>query len=368
MQGRQQQRQTALVGPAAEALTIAAAPRAQVRVIAGADVQDLELGGRTVAEARQVAQALFGVHPTAQALIDGETAGEEQVIAPGQLLEFVKHAGQKGAPLGRRAEAVVEVKGEEATWRRNGRPRGTIRLDELIGRAVRAGTPPLHWRLYPHQVRLMVERRGGAVVGVVIEMPGGPRHVRWIADDSPDPFGRKAKLVDRHLSFPWVVLLVVFGGGELSNVQQAFYRNAPIRSLNDELYRTNLLNVAHGYEQDDWVCLARLQGLLGELDWPARIRTVTDHFWNAAFNRSSEVHEGNSRWGSDQAVDPRLATADSWEAATRADPYFALQVPWQRAPHNVGETLASMLELIAPYRPVASAEQLVTLMQQEDPE
>jgi hypothetical protein len=363
---REQSRHAAAIAPAADAVAVAASP-AQVRLIAGADVQDLELGGRTVAEARQVVQALFGIHPAAQALLDGEVVGEDQVITNGQLLEFVKHAGQKGAAL-RRADAIIEVRGEQVTWRRNGRAGGAISVSELMGRAGQAGVPPQCWRLYPHQVRLMAERRGGEVVGVIIEMPAGPRHVRWITDDSPDPFGGNAKFIARYLSFPWIVLLVVFSHGDLSNVQQAFYRNAPIRSLDDELYCTNLLNVAKGYQQDDWVCLARLHGQLGELGWPARIRAVTDHFWSAAFNRSSEVHEGNSRWGSAKPVDPRLANAAEWEAATRVDPYFTLQVPWRRARQSVGATLEAMLELIAPYRPVASAEQLVTLMQQDEDE
>ena len=114
------------------------------------------------------------------------------------------------------------------------------------------------------------------------------------------------------------------------------------------------------------MCLVALSNRdLRRLSWPARLKVVTNHFWHAAFNRSAERHEGNSYWESAGAVDARLASADAWEQATQADPYFALQVPWRRAPRTVGATLEFMLDRVAPWRPVEGVEQLVTLMQLE---
>jgi hypothetical protein len=337
-----------------------------VRVIAGADVQDLDLAGRTVAQARVVARALFGVGGDAVALIDGQRAEEHQVIGEGQLLEFVKHSGQKGALLqARRAAAgpVIEVAGDRAVWRRNRRRLGMMSVTDLLGRIEAIGPAPQRWRLYPHHVRLMVERRGGEVMGVVIEMPPGPRLVHWIADDSPQPFGDGARYEPRRLSFPWVVLVLVFAGGDLSGIQQAFYRTAPIGALTDELCYTNLLNVARGYDQDSWVCLVHLRRRLACLTWEQRLHAVTEHFWQAAFTRSSEVHEGNSHWGSMKDLDVRFSSAAAWEAATQASPYFALEVPWPRTGHTLAATLERMLDMVAAYRPIERAEQLVTLMQ-----
>ncbi|HYC24111.1 MAG TPA: hypothetical protein VEI94_15495, partial [Candidatus Bathyarchaeia archaeon] len=217
-------------------------------------------------------------------------------------------------------------------------------------------------------VRLMVERGGGQTVGLVIEMPPGPRRVSWIADDSPAPYGPGARYEQRRLSFPWVVLVLVLVDGELSGLQQAFFRNAPIGSLDDELYYTNLLNVAAGYGQESWVCLVKLRGELGELGWDERTRAVIDHFWQASNTRSSEEHEGHSFWSKGRAVDRRFASAAAWEAATLADPYFALSVRWRRAPSRLGATLARMLERAAPRRPIERVEQLVTLIQQDEGE
>jgi hypothetical protein len=333
----------------------------QVRLIAGADVQDMDLAGHTVGDARAVALAVFGIDLDAQALIDGQAAGEHIVLRAGQQLEFTKRAGQKGAN-----GSVIEMAGDRATWRQGGRRVGDIAVRDLLERIEGAGQERTSWRLHPPHVRLFVPRNRGRTTGVVVEMPPGPRRVRWIADRSPEPFGPGAQYDDRYLSFPWVVLLLVFDEGELTGFQQAFFRTTAIGSLDDALYFTNLLNVARGYDQESWVCLVNLESRLGDLSWPERIAAVTEHFWHAAFNRSAEVHEANSYWRSMRGLDPRLATAAEWEAATRDEPYFTLGVPWKRAPDDVGQTLERMLEMVCPCRPIERVEHLVTLIQQED--
>jgi hypothetical protein len=342
----------------------APAPR-PVRVIAGADVENMALAGRRVGDARAVAQALFGVHPNAVAVVDGQRVTDHHVLGEGQILEFVKHAGQKGAAA---RVSTIELADDRAVWWQNGREMARTGMRQLLDRVASAGPDPAAWRVTPPHVRLMVERAQGGVMGVVVEMPPGPRVVRWIADGSEEDYGPAARYETRRLSFPWVVLVVVFANGELTGMQQAFFRNAPIAGVEDELFFTCLLNCANapGYNgQESWVCLANLTRRLGRVGWTERLRIVTDHFWHAAFNRSSEFHEGNSYWAEAGTLDPRLATAATWEEATATDPYFALQVPWRRAPRPVGATLAGMLERVAPWRPVERVDQLVTLMQQE---
>jgi hypothetical protein len=306
------------------------------------------------------------VHPNALAVVDGRRVAEDHVLTEGQRLEFVKFAGQKGA--GARA-SVIELADDCAVWRQNGREMGRTRVDALLDRVADVGRGPQAWRLTPPHVRLMVERGGGRIAGVVVEMPPGPRLVKWIAERSTDDYGPDASYITRELSFPWVVLVLVFGGDELTGFQQAFFRNAPLGSVDDELFFTCLLNCANapGYGgQESWVCLANLTRKLERMTWPDRIRTVTEHFWHAAFNRSSEIHEGNSHWGTAGEIDPRLSSALAREAATREDPYFTLGLPWRPAPRRLGATLAAMLDHVAPWKPVERVEQLVTLMQQAD--
>jgi hypothetical protein len=212
----------------------------------------------------------------------------------------------------------------------------------------------------------MVERNGGRTTGVVIEMPPGPREVRWVSDATRDAEGL-GRTERRHLSFPWVVLVLVFVDGELSNLQQAFFRTAPIGSLADPLCYTNLLNVARGYDQESWVCLVNIERSLARLTWEQRVQVVTRHFWEAAYTRSSEINEGNSYWSCTRGLDPRLASAEAWERATREHPYFALDIPWHPTGHTLGSTLTRMLDVVSPWRPIEGADQLATLIQQEGP-
>jgi hypothetical protein len=342
-----------------------AATTATVRLIAGADVADIELVARTVAEARAVAGMLFGIRRTARAVLDGHEVREDQVLGAGQVLEFVKHAGSKGATgeqtvAAETAGPTLIVAGERVLWRRGDEVVVETSVSELLARVSAAADPPERWRLHPHEVRAMIGR--GSATAVVIEMPPGPREVRWIADDAPDDLGGK---YDRwRLSFPWVVLVVVFDGGELSNLAQAFYRTKPLATLDDALYYPNLLNVTSAYDQESWVCLVNLERSLAELTWPRRVHIVTEHFWHAAFTRSAEAHEGSSHFRDLRLADPRLASPAAWAEATCAQPYFALEVKWRRARCTVRETLVAMLDAAAPARPIVSAAQLATCMQQ----
>src|SRR6185369_12402806 len=113
--------------------------------------------------------------------------------------------------------------------------------------------------------RFMTDRANGRTTAVVIEMPPGPRQVRWICANARDQVDGKVE--KRRLSFPWLVLVVVFSEGELTNVQQAFFRTAPLATLDDRLCFTNLLNVARGYNQDSWFCLFNLDRSLARLGW-----------------------------------------------------------------------------------------------------
>jgi len=410
----------------------------QVRILAGAQVQDMALGGQTVAEARSLAGTVFAVDPSAQAFVDGRRVSDEHVLANGQELEFVKRTGEKGAhrplerdpdpgpdpdrdmdiaevlaalragrtlqlPLRPRARArrvpapeerrvgddptvgraeragdasqpdrrvrpirglSLEVTGDELVWKRGARGGGRAKVHDLAASLADVGSTRDRWLVSPRGVRLMVERDEGDVVGVVIEMEPGPRQVGWISETSERPCGAGTRYAVRRLSFPWVVLVVVFESGELTDLQQAFYRTQPLGSAGDPLYYSNLLNCmpsTHGLEAK--LCLRKMPGRLADLTWEERINSVTEHFWEASFNRSADIDEHKSFYWSGGEVDARLADVTAWERATTAEPYFALGLPWRQAPFSIGETLERMLDEVAPRPQIERVEDLVTALQ-----
>jgi hypothetical protein len=256
------------------------------------------------------------------------------------------------------ASPELRISGEQVTAyvgrRRVGRtsvPEALARLAGLEGRG-----PGL--RLLPRGVRVWYER--GDAVAVAVEVAPQCRTLRWLAEDSKKPFGPGARYREYFLAFPWVVLLLVLRGGMLTGYQQLYYRKASL-DAGEELLLPNLPNVAEGYGQRCWVCLQMLQRA-GPLAFETLIAKVVEHVYTAAFNKSSEVHEGNSWFGAMRDLDPRVASPAAWEAATRQNRAFPLEVEWRPAGTTATRELAAMLDrVVAPARPRNAAD-LATLL------
>jgi hypothetical protein len=84
------------LAPAVPASNQAEGYNPDVRVIYGAGVQSMPLVGMSLAQARDAAIAILGVDHRAPALVNGRPARLDYRVAPGDELEFVHHAGEKG--------------------------------------------------------------------------------------------------------------------------------------------------------------------------------------------------------------------------------------------------------------------------------
>ncbi len=251
--------------------------------------------------------------------------------------------------------ADVRIVGERVVVRQNG-----VTAEHSLAAVVRELLRLAHREpscpVLPAGVRKWMER--GDTTAVAVELPPQARMVRWLADGSRAPFGRGARYERYFVSFPYVELLLVFRQGGLTGYQQLYYRTAPLDE-GEELLLPNLFNVANGYDQQCWLCLANLRDV-SRLAWPAKLQAVVEHVFGAAFNRSSEVHERNSLWGAMVAakLDPRVASIEAWQEATRANPRFALEVPWKPANTTVTAELHRMLDQVAGPITIDDAEDL----------
>lgn len=237
----------------------------------------------------------------------------------------------------------LRISGEEVAVKLRRRTLARAPLADFVKSIARASIawPDL---ILPSGVRIYRPR--GDCVGVAVEVPPQARSVRWIADDSRAHYGRGARYRECFLAFPYVVLLMVLREGQPSGWQQLYYRRAPLESSDDQdLLLPNMTNVAQAYCQRAWVCLQHLPRSRNP-NVASTIRSVVDHVFNAAFNRSADVHEGNSYWAAMRDVDPRVASLEAWEAATRENRWFALEVPWKSAGVTASTELASMLDRV----------------------
>jgi hypothetical protein len=76
--------------------TVTADAGGGVSVVHGVYAHTLPLGGMTVRHARAELTERLNISPDAMAVVDGNEVNEDTVLVEGQVLNFVKHAGEKG--------------------------------------------------------------------------------------------------------------------------------------------------------------------------------------------------------------------------------------------------------------------------------
>jgi hypothetical protein len=252
----------------------------------------------------------------------------------------------------------IQIVGDRVNVRAGGDTLVTLRVADFLPRLARALEQPPSCGILPDGVRVWHER--GDAVALAVEVPPQVRSVRWLAEGSAAHFGHGARYGQHWIAFPYIELLLVFRGGALTGFQQLYYRLEPLET-GEDLLLPNLLNVAKGYGQRCWLCLANMRDV-SRLAWPEKIRAVVDHVFSAAFNRSAEEHEGNSYWSAMRKIDPRVASIEAWEAATRQNPRFPLEVGWKAARTTVSAELAAMLDQVIAPAALETATDLAGLM------
>jgi hypothetical protein len=71
----------------------------KVRVVYGVHALEAGLAGRTVLSVREALAQPLNISPRAVALVNGQEVEAGYVLSPGELLEFVRYAGEKGQQL-----------------------------------------------------------------------------------------------------------------------------------------------------------------------------------------------------------------------------------------------------------------------------
>jgi hypothetical protein len=76
--------------------TATAVADGSVEVIHGVYAHSLSLAGMTVGQARAELEVRMNIDPDATAVVDGHQVPEDTILREGSVLNFVKHAGEKG--------------------------------------------------------------------------------------------------------------------------------------------------------------------------------------------------------------------------------------------------------------------------------
>lgn len=70
--------------------------KGQVRVVYGIHALETHVAGRTVGSVREALRQALNISPRAVVVVDGVEVDENRVLQEGELLEFVRLAGEKG--------------------------------------------------------------------------------------------------------------------------------------------------------------------------------------------------------------------------------------------------------------------------------
>jgi len=292
------------------------------------------IAGMKVKEARVVLKKLMKVSDDAAAVINGQVVSEDTVIsAETTMLSFVKPSAVKGSAAVSSETITIKDRFVEM-------PGKKIGVDRFCGLVSDNTTSGMQDQPIPDNVKWIV--RSGKVEVYIVELKPELRWIKWVADDSPEPYGEGATYLYRKLATPYVIMKATFQHGKLGGTVELFYRNTPLECINDELYYSNLLNVSNGaYGCYAWFCTQYLN--VAGMKGPADILTgIISHVFGGGFNLSSESHEGSSCFtlSKKQGVDKRVTDVNKWEQESEKDPRFVLDVKW----HPVGVTVRQLIE------------------------
>ena len=196
----------------------------------------------------------------------------------------------------------------------------------------------------------------GNVVIWLYEREPQPYNFKWIAGDSVSRFGRGTKYREVSITLPYLLVFAVFaavspGRLSLTSANEAYFRNQPITSPEDEVCFPALLNCSKSPTGSDrplsWICTQYLDRSFDpEEDLNRRMRaslkSLLRCLLESGFNYSSEHHEGASWFTESRHVDERISTIEKWETASKADPLFVLDIPWLKS----GLTVSQVVERI----------------------
>ncbi len=216
----------------------------------------------------------------------------------------------------------------------------------------------------------------------LVEIPCSVRLVRWIADDSPAPYGPRTKYRDPlRLAMPYIEIYATFalhekcGGFRLTQRCECFAMREAIKSIDSPLLILPLPNISKHTpikESSDkpvtprnptdpdsqglgvptksvaWFCTQNLpispyDGLETNERIRASIGALTDYLFSSGFNGSSDSghHPGEemSYWKYSvlHGIDKRIHSPERWAKATERDPSWILDVNFLPAGFTAGQ-------------------------------
>ena len=242
------------------------------------------------------------------------------------------------------AKEDIIIRGDKATVVRPDGKTVTMPVEKLLEKAMPKRIDSCGIGL-PHEVRF-AHTLGGVTI-LACEYPPGPYTLSWIAEDSPVHSGPNASYRDVTISLPYVIVLAVFQGTRLSDLNECFFRTAPLSEVDEEneLLYPGLLNCSRFRPQQgkplSWICTQNLDRRPIDAQRDSRkqiaagLKELRRCLFEQAFNLSSDHNEYSSWYTESRSVDQRISTATRWHKETTKDRFMGLDIPWLKTNKNL---------------------------------
>jgi hypothetical protein len=224
-------------------------------------------------------------------------------------------------------------------------------LDAVLRYVARVMPPPL--AILPPGLRWLCRKKD--LLHLVVEHPPQCRTLRVSR-------GKKGEndYQPYRLAFPYIIYVLTFYREDFEEMKM-FFRNATLTSPTDTLYHTNLPNVRGepGHYGSQRVCLRYRPEMLEGVPLAEAVPALIEFFWSTGFNQDI----AGSAFERAQGRDPRFASLAAWEAASRINPLFPLEVDWEPVDRDLPGLWSECLKLHGETeQPVASAAALADIL------
>lgn len=231
---------------------------------------------------------------------------------------------------------LIEIKGGMVRLLRDGSRAGVVPdrevpLTAFLQALCRTAEGVRYLPLLPVGSRFVLSR--GPDLLATIEQPPQVRHFTW------RPGGVQGPAREYRLAFPYVLYLLVFHQGTFEEMR-IYYRPAPLTAETDPLYLSNLWNVSAA-DTPMARCRACLQGRppFEDLTLATQVQSVIEFFWGTGFNMAID----DNCFQRAARRDDRIATLEAWEAVSRSNPLFPLNVDWEPTGLGLRETAEGLM-------------------------
>ena len=290
----------------------------------GPYAESLPVVGMSIEKVRRKFADRFNIAKDAQAVLDGIEVPPDTIIQTGQMLTFVRRAGEKGA-----GDTLI-IEGNKVTAVSPEGQRASIDIASFMS----------------HLTIPKMDTAGCILPDGVRSVMSRGKHTIWIHETPPVMLpvkvSRGNKSETTNISLPYIITLVSLIPNSIIGKSECYFRNSPLENLNDKLFfpaLPNCVQIANVEDKDDRRPLSALVVDNIDLREAGKAKNVHEQMYAALratlkclfevdFDRKLKNGEQDNWFELTTKKVKEVSTIAKWAAASKEDNLFGIEVEW----------------------------------------